>query len=92
MQVLVDEESNWLRHTGVTSEGDCQNRTNGEGESIFLGKNGYQTQSGEPMQHIRLKFYGNFNHFPCQFLSCSTFNEMVQLKLIVKNLILATRN
>ncbi len=65
MQVLVDEESNWLGYTRVTSEGDSQNQTNGEGKSIFLGKNGHETQRGEPMQDIRLNFYGIFNDFPC---------------------------
>ncbi len=65
MQVLVDEESNWLGHTRVTSEGDCQNQTYVEEKSIFLGGNGYETQRGEPMQHIRLKCYGSFNNFAC---------------------------
>jgi hypothetical protein len=38
VQVLVDEESNWLGHTRVTSEGYCQNQTDVEGESSFWGK------------------------------------------------------
>jgi len=43
VQVLVDEESNWLGHTRVTSEGDCQNQIDVEGKSTFLGENGYET-------------------------------------------------
>jgi hypothetical protein len=64
VQVLVDKEFNWLGHIRATSEGDYQNQTYGEGESIFLGRNGYETQRGEPMQHIRFKFYDSFNNFP----------------------------
>ncbi len=76
MQVLVDEESNWLKHIGVTSEGDCQNQIDGEGQSIFLGENGYETQRGEPMQHIRFKFCGSFNNFPC-YLFCHVAVSMI---------------
>jgi hypothetical protein len=65
---LVDEKSNWLRHMRVTSEGDCENQIDVEGESIFWGKMGMKLKERNLCNTLGSSFMATSIIFPVNSL------------------------